>query len=125
MLRYANLMITMVLGGLWHGAAWTFVAWGALHGVYLCINHAWNHFGPSIAPRFARAADIAALVLVGLLLAPSISFGIALDTFVAAGRALQSDRAAALLGLAAIVVLLGTWYMYPRAQRLLKKASRP
>jgi D-alanyl-lipoteichoic acid acyltransferase DltB (MBOAT superfamily) len=62
-LRYVNLLITMVLGGLWHGAAWTFVAWGALHGVYLCINHAWNHFGPAIAPRFARAADIAALIV--------------------------------------------------------------
>ncbi|KAA0213145.1 MAG: MBOAT family protein [Leptolyngbya sp. PLA3] len=37
--RYVNLMITMVLGGLWHGAGWTFVAWGTLHGVYLCINH--------------------------------------------------------------------------------------
>src|SRR5271169_3782490 len=46
-LRHANLMITMLLGGLWHGAAWTFVAWGALHGVYLCVNHAWNHFVPA------------------------------------------------------------------------------
>ena len=61
LLRYVNLMITMVLGGLWHGAAWTFVVWGALHGVYLCINHAWNHLGPAVAPRFARIADIAAL----------------------------------------------------------------
>ncbi|MEK8020808.1 MAG: MBOAT family O-acyltransferase, partial [Candidatus Parabeggiatoa sp.] len=40
--RYINLMITMLLGGLWHGAGWTFVAWGALHGVYLMINHAWR-----------------------------------------------------------------------------------
>lgn len=32
---YANLMITMLLGGLWHGAAWRFVAWGGLHGAYL------------------------------------------------------------------------------------------
>ena len=39
--RYANLLITMLLGGLWHGAGWTFVLWGALHGVYLIINHAW------------------------------------------------------------------------------------
>jgi alginate O-acetyltransferase complex protein AlgI len=62
-LRYVNLMITMMLGGLWHGAAWTFVIWGALHGVYLCINHAWNHFGPAVPPRFARAADIAALIV--------------------------------------------------------------
>jgi alginate O-acetyltransferase complex protein AlgI len=35
---YINLMITMLLGGLWHGASWTFVVWGALHGLYLCIE---------------------------------------------------------------------------------------
>jgi alginate O-acetyltransferase complex protein AlgI len=35
---YSNLMITMLLGGLWHGAAWSFVAWGALHGSYLAVE---------------------------------------------------------------------------------------
>lgn len=40
--RYLNLMITMLLGGLWHGAGWTFVIWGGLHGFYLIINHAWR-----------------------------------------------------------------------------------
>ena len=35
---YLNLMLTMVIGGLWHGAAWTFVVWGALHGVALCLH---------------------------------------------------------------------------------------
>ena len=40
--RYINLAITMLLGGLWHGAAWTFVLWGGLHGCYLVINHAWH-----------------------------------------------------------------------------------
>lgn len=39
--RYLNLMITMLLGGLWHGAGWTFVVWGGLHGLYLMINHGW------------------------------------------------------------------------------------
>lgn len=38
--RYVNLLLTMVLGGLWHGAGWTFVFWGTLHGCYLMINHA-------------------------------------------------------------------------------------
>jgi len=42
--RYANLMATMLLGGLWHGAGWTFVMWGGLHGVYLLVNHAWRGF---------------------------------------------------------------------------------
>ncbi len=40
--RYLNIMITMLLGGLWHGAGWTFVAWGALHGALLILNHAWR-----------------------------------------------------------------------------------
>lgn len=40
-LRYSNLMITMLLGGLWHGAGITFLLWGALHGLYLCINNGW------------------------------------------------------------------------------------
>jgi len=40
--RYLNLFITMLLGGLWHGAGWTFAFWGALHGLYLALNHAWT-----------------------------------------------------------------------------------
>jgi D-alanyl-lipoteichoic acid acyltransferase DltB (MBOAT superfamily) len=42
MRRHVNLLATMFLGGLWHGAAWTFVFWGALHGVFLVINHGWR-----------------------------------------------------------------------------------
>lgn len=37
-----NIMITMFLGGLWHGAGWTFIIWGVLHGIYICINHLWR-----------------------------------------------------------------------------------
>jgi alginate O-acetyltransferase complex protein AlgI len=64
--RYVNLMVTMALGGLWHGAAWTFVIWGVLHGLYLCINHVWNNYGPAIAPRFERPARLAAFALTFL-----------------------------------------------------------
>jgi alginate O-acetyltransferase complex protein AlgI len=65
-LRYVNLMVTMLLGGLWHGAAWTFVAWGALHGLYLCINHAWINYGPPIPAALAHPAGIAARLLTFL-----------------------------------------------------------
>jgi D-alanyl-lipoteichoic acid acyltransferase DltB (MBOAT superfamily) len=41
--RHINLMITMLLGGIWHGAGWPFVVWGALHGIFLVINHAWRN----------------------------------------------------------------------------------
>lgn len=37
-----NLLLTMLLAGLWHGAGWTFVLWGGLHGMYLVINHQWH-----------------------------------------------------------------------------------
>ncbi|EWY36705.1 hypothetical protein N825_25630 [Skermanella stibiiresistens SB22] len=40
--RYVNLFLTMLLGGIWHGAGWTFVIWGALHGMFLIVNHAWR-----------------------------------------------------------------------------------
>ena len=40
--RIRNLLITMLLGGLWHGAGWTFIIWGGLHGLYLAINHFWR-----------------------------------------------------------------------------------
>ncbi|MDO4953336.1 MAG: MBOAT family O-acyltransferase, partial [Synergistaceae bacterium] len=40
---YANLLITMLLGGLWHGADWTFVAWGGMHGIALCIDKLRSH----------------------------------------------------------------------------------
>jgi len=40
--RYINLSLTMLLGGLWHGAGWNFIIWGGLHGAYLVINHSWQ-----------------------------------------------------------------------------------
>jgi alginate O-acetyltransferase complex protein AlgI len=40
--RQVNLMLTMLLGGMWHGAGWTFIAWGGLHGLYLMVNHKWR-----------------------------------------------------------------------------------
>jgi alginate O-acetyltransferase complex protein AlgI len=41
--QFINIMIVMLLGGLWHGANWTFVLWGGLHGIYLFINHTWRY----------------------------------------------------------------------------------
>ncbi len=54
--RYANLMITMVLGGLWHGAGWSFVVWGTLHGLYLGVNHGFRALcGPALYARLDRS----------------------------------------------------------------------
>ena len=48
-----NILITMVVSGLWHGAGWTFLVWGALHGVYLVIAHLWRKFREARGWRFA------------------------------------------------------------------------
>jgi alginate O-acetyltransferase complex protein AlgI len=55
--RYLNLLLTMLLGGLWHGAAWTFVVWGALHGLFLVVNHLWRRgTGPAPCAGLQRLA---------------------------------------------------------------------
>ena len=40
--RFVSVFLTMLLGGIWHGAGWTFVFWGLLHGFYLLVNHMWR-----------------------------------------------------------------------------------
>lgn len=63
--KYQNLFATMLLGGLWHGAGWTFVIWGGLHGVYLVIHQGWQalriRLGHDIdhPSRFGRWAGMA------------------------------------------------------------------
>jgi D-alanyl-lipoteichoic acid acyltransferase DltB (MBOAT superfamily) len=71
--RYINLLVTMLLGGLWHGASWTFVIWGGLHGIYLVINHAWQWLWGRVSPdrhprgpfwsAAARSASVALTLL--------------------------------------------------------------
>ena len=46
---YINIMLTMLIGGLWHGASWNFVFWGGLHGVSLAIHKAWMAWNPLAA----------------------------------------------------------------------------
>jgi alginate O-acetyltransferase complex protein AlgI len=56
--RYINLMLTMLLGGLWHGASWTFVIWGGLHGFYLVVNHGWQWTRSRFAALRAREGGV-------------------------------------------------------------------
>ena len=72
--RYQALLATMLLGGLWHGASWTFVVWGALHGFYLCINHAWRAFFPPLRSRVLAWSITFLAVVIGWVFfrAPSI-----------------------------------------------------
>ena len=69
--RQVNLMITMGLGGLWHGAGWGFVLWGALHGGYLVVCHMWQQVSGRLPWRLpaalARASGMALTFLCVVL----------------------------------------------------------
>jgi len=75
--RYTNLMITMLLGGLWHGAGWTFVVWGGWHGLLLSINHGWRKLGIPLPKILGWTITFAAVVFGWVLFrAQSIHDGI-------------------------------------------------
>lgn len=61
--QYVNLFATMLLGGTWHGAGFTFIIWGALHGAYLCINHAFRNLRLPINRHLAWLITFIAVVV--------------------------------------------------------------
>jgi D-alanyl-lipoteichoic acid acyltransferase DltB (MBOAT superfamily) len=73
-LAYVNLVITMMLGGLWHGAGWTFLVWGAWHGVGLAVHRGWQTMrgkrtpSPAPAARLGRGLLTFHFVLIGWIL---------------------------------------------------------
>ncbi len=77
---YRNLILTMLLGGLWHGAAATFVAWGLWHGLWLALERAWREARagrPPILPAWAGRLVTFHLVCLGWLLFRAEGFGLA------------------------------------------------
>jgi D-alanyl-lipoteichoic acid acyltransferase DltB (MBOAT superfamily) len=107
-----NLMITMVLGGLWHGAAWGFVLWGALHGVCLVAEHVMRRRDVKAPPAWLRWALVFHLVVLGWILFRAESLDLA-GTFIAQ---LAEPGAATLwtpATLAAVLVVIGFQLLPP------------
>ncbi|MBN9563102.1 MAG: MBOAT family protein [Alphaproteobacteria bacterium] len=77
-----NVVATMLLGGLWHGANWTFVAWGGLHGAALAVNHVWSGRG------FRLPRPLAWLLTLLFVMACWVLFRA--ESFTTAGRVLAS-----------------------------------
>jgi D-alanyl-lipoteichoic acid acyltransferase DltB (MBOAT superfamily) len=124
LLTYRNLFLTMLLGGLWHGAAWTFVLWGALHGTGLVIEHALG--GKLRLPAWLRWAITFNFVVVGWMLFRAQS----LSDFVTLLGRLTAPGSATLLTipvLAALIAVVGLQLLPPRPiqtlQRLLGRAK--
>ncbi len=62
-----NVMIIFLVSGLWHGANWTFIVWGALHGLFICLETLWERLRPQAKPLFPAGIKIAftfSLVLI-------------------------------------------------------------
>jgi D-alanyl-lipoteichoic acid acyltransferase DltB (MBOAT superfamily) len=115
--RSANLMLTMLLGGLWHGAGWTFVVWGALHGLYLLVNHAWSDFAartrvlgrPLTLPALpARALTLLAVMVAWVFFAaPSFGSAAAVLAGMAGANGAARPETAAVLDLLVRLDLVG------------------
>jgi alginate O-acetyltransferase complex protein AlgI len=117
--RHANLMTTMVLGGLWHGAGWNFVIWGALHGIYLVIDHACTSLRTRLGWRgggvAAWALTFGAVCVAWVFFrAPDIATALALLRGMAGieGVALPDAIGMRLGGLRGVLEDVGvTWYL--------------
>jgi alginate O-acetyltransferase complex protein AlgI len=82
--RYRNLFLTMLVGGVWHGAGWTYVLWGALHGVALAANHLWDGWtgkGPSRLRLVGGHVLTMAIVICGWVIFRSPSLAAAGQIF--------------------------------------------
>jgi alginate O-acetyltransferase complex protein AlgI len=115
---YRNLLLTMLIGGLWHGANWTFVIWGAYHG---CLLAAYRRYGSvwDRLPRVLRQSSMFLLALFGWVLFRSADFGMAAQLF---STMLIPTGGLAVEGLAPysiVLFLAGAWAMVgPNAQEM-------
>ncbi len=120
--RALNLLLTMLLGGLWHGAGWTFIAWGGLHGLFLLINHRWRGLLERHAGLRARAARVPDWCWVGLTFSVVALAWVPFraEHFAAAARLyaglLRLDELGAALGDAAWPPTLGFWQAFLAAE---------
>ena len=106
---YRNLMLTMLFGGLWHGASWTFVFWGFYHGLLLCLYRVFRAQWDAL-PRMLRQGGMFAAALIGWVFFRSTSFPMALgilrNMFVATDGVIVSDvQMPVALGMIAIAAL--------------------
>ncbi|MFQ5773519.1 MAG: MBOAT family O-acyltransferase [Kiloniellaceae bacterium] len=110
--QVAALLVTMLLGGLWHGAGWTFVGWGGLHGLALAVNHAWRRAGPRIPAAVGWIVTMSFVFLAWVLFRAE-TFAAAADMWlsIAGGNgwslSVQGVERPWIIGVAAAMAMLG------------------
>lgn len=108
LMTYRNLMLTMLLGGLWHGANWTFVAWGGYHGVLLCLNR-WLSDSWEKIWRPVRLTVTFVLVVIGWVFFRSTDFGMASNLI---GKMFSYTPSAAITSTGTLLVLLSLAFTF-------------
>jgi alginate O-acetyltransferase complex protein AlgI len=125
-------LLTFVLAGVWHGAGWTFVIFGLIHGVALACNHAWREAGMPKVPRIAGWFATMAVVVCGLVVFRAADVPVALTILGAmAGIGASSSSAASMameavsvdvVMAAALIILLGAiTLLFPNTQELMHR----
>jgi alginate O-acetyltransferase complex protein AlgI len=112
-----NILITMLLGGLWHGASWTFVVWGLLHGMGLIVNHAYRLWSGHKEPaRYSLAGNLLtfAWVCAAWVFFRSPSFHEAWQVFACFGDLSPPELLAWPWALAIMAVLTGLHVLFYR-----------
>ena len=109
-MRYRNLMLTMLLGGLWHGAGWTFVIWGGLHGLYLVVQQAWSKAFGAATGRWWPAALTFFAVMLAWVFFRSPDVGTAWDIL---GALVGANGVSLPRGLGSHAAALAQWGMQP------------
>ena len=69
------ILLTMVVSGIWHGAGYTFIVWGILHGLFLTVNHGWRRLGPKLwreRSRYERFMQPAGFIITFTCVATSM-----------------------------------------------------
>lgn len=121
--KMRNLFVSMMIIGLWHGAGWTFILWGALHGVYLMINHQWRRLKISTPLYLSRALTFLCVVVAWVLFrADSLGEGaklLAVMTDWAGQASIPWRRLGSLLALGWVLMIC------PHPIQLLKKTRFP
>ncbi len=113
---YRNLLLTMLIGGLWHGANWTFVVWGAYHGILLA---AYRRFGAvwDRLPRLLRQLAMFLLALFGWVLFRSTDFDMAASLLATMLTPTQGVALEGGMGYASVILIAAAWSMFgPNAQ---------
>jgi hypothetical protein len=110
---YRNLMLTMLLGGLWHGAAWTFILWGGFHGAMLVSEHALGGRIGRHTPAWLRWLVTFHLIVFAWILFRSQDLSVFGDFM---GQLTESGSATLLTvpALLAIVAVIGAQLLPPR-----------